>query len=280
MNQKRINFIVSKIALVLMVSAVMLLNSCAGIKPNPENPIRTVAMLPMTNITNDVGGSDKVRMFMARQVVKKFYEVKYFEETDQVLMNQFGITLGEMAEDTTAIELGKALEVDAIVYGYLVNFGGVTTGVVNEDRVRAGFKMIDSKTGDVIWQQAVGIKSQSSGGALGSVVSLASNLKDAFKDDQVNKDVRGAENIPGFDVWVINDEGNNGGGGGLAGIGLSLAAKLIEKGVAKATNTYLNPESRKLASYLVWENRKAALPPGPIDKDSTKTNYKAFKKAN
>lgn len=282
MNQKRINFIVSRLALVLMIGAVMVLNSCGvGPKPNIDNPIRTIAVLPMTNITNDVGGADKVRMFMARQIVRKFYEVKNFEETDQILMNQFGITLGDMAEDTSATELGTALEVDAVMYGYLVNFGGVTTGVVNEDRVRAGFKMVSSETGEVVWQKAIGVKSQSNAGAIGDMVSLASNLRDTLGKDEVNKDVRGAENIPGFDIWVINDEGKQASGGGsLGSIGLSLASKLIEKGVAKATNTYLNPESRKLANYLVWYDRNTSLPAGPVDKKTSKANYKAFKKAN
>lgn len=272
MNQKRINFIFSKLALVLMVGAVMLLNSCAGAKPNPDNPIRTVAMLPMTNVTNDVGGADKVRMFMAREVVRKFYEVKHFEETDQILMNQFGITLGEMAEDITATELGKTLEVDAIVYGYLVDFGGVTTGVVNEKKVRAGFKMVDSNTGEVIWQHAVGIKTKSNLAVIGDLVSLAADLT---AEKGVNKDIRGAENIPGFDRWVVEEEGGSGGN-----VATGLAAKLIEKGIAKATNTYLHQETKKLAKHLVWYNREDSLPVGPVDKDSTKANYKAFKKAH
>lgn len=79
----------------------------------------------------------------------------------------------------------------------------------------------------------------------------------------------------------MNDEGKTSGfgGGSLANIGISMAAKLIEKGVAKATDTYLNPECRKLASELVWMS-KNSLPSGPVDKDTTKANSKAFKKAN
>jgi len=114
-----------------------------------------------------------------------------------------GITLGSQLELTDAVELGRTLGVDALVYGYVLDFDDVTTGVYNVKKVRAGFKLIDALTGEMIWTGGQGVKSViSGGGKLGAGISVVKELGEG-KDTDFFAAIKGLEEVEGIGNWHI-----------------------------------------------------------------------------
>ena len=97
----------------------------------------------MYNATNDVSVPQMVRELADKHVQGRgHYSVKPLSEVNQTLREQMGITLGSQMDMTTPQQLGATLGVDGVLYGYLLSFDDMTTGVYNEKKVRAGFKWV------------------------------------------------------------------------------------------------------------------------------------------
>src|SRR3990170_3492693 len=174
-----------------------LLTACSipmqTVATNPSNTINTVAVLPIYNATSDVEGPKTVRELTEKRIQRWHYTSKPLNEVDQILRDQMGVTLGSQLELTTPQKLGAVLGVDGVLYGYLVDFGDVTTGVYNEKRVRAGFRLVDTKTGKVVWAGGRGVRNQS-----GALESLASTRDEGIEG---LKSLQGVAEIPGLKEW-------------------------------------------------------------------------------
>src|SRR3990167_7602507 len=179
----------------LALLCVVWISGCAFPRPmmpaDPNNPIKTVAVLPMVNNTNDVEAPEKVREMFVAKLPERCYIFKPISETNQILKDELGITLGSQLDMTNPQELGKKLGVDAVIYGTLFNFEEKTTGVLNIRRVKAGFKLVDIKTGQVVWGRGQGIKSETrmTEGIAGTIAGGASAVGKLTED----KEVKGAE---------------------------------------------------------------------------------------
>ncbi len=229
------------ILLFISLAAIVSLSACAVMpvkQANPNNPIRTVAVLPMLNQTNDVEAPQYVRTEFDKKIPENFYANKPIKDIDQLLRDQMGITLGAQLDMTTPQKLGELLGVDGVIYGTLMDFGTQMTGVYNVRRVRAKFKLVNTKTGETVWQNGIGIKSETSAGGIGSVLSLASGIKEAVQKEEI--------------PWVtIESESKEGIGEAFVG---ALAQKLVEK----ALKAPLSRETQEMISRVT-----ITLPVGP-----------------
>lgn len=185
----------------------LFLASCAArlpvYAPDASNPVYTVAVLPFYNATNDVGGPAALRQEVHRRVARMHYNAMPLKEVDETLYNRMGITLGSQLELTDTVELGRTLGVDAVVYGYVLDFDDVTTGVYNVKKVRAGFKLVDAVSGEIIWTGGQGVKSVISGG--GSIGAGASVIKEIGEgsDIELFHTIKGLEDVEGVEHWHI-----------------------------------------------------------------------------
>jgi hypothetical protein len=219
-----------------IIAAGCILTACSiplqTVAPNPSNPIETVAVLPMYNATNDVGGPQMVRELTEKRIQRWHYTSKPLNEVDQILRDQMGVTLGSQLELTTPEKLGAVLGVDGVLYGYLVDFGDVTTGVYNEKRVRAGFRLVDTKTGKVVWAGGRGVRNSS--GTLGSMAS--------GRDEGIEglKSVKGVAEIPRLKEWDPI------GGASDSSFMKAIGGKLL----SKATGGYLKPETEAMLDRI------------------------------
>ncbi len=190
----------------LILISLLLFTGCGAthgayyISPNPYSPIRTVAVLPIYNATNDVGGAELIRKQVYGEFVYRHYTVMPLEDSDRLLREKMGITLGGQLGYTTPQAVAKALGVDGLVYGYLLNFDDIITGVYNVKEVRAGFKLIEGTTGDVLWARGAGVKSFYVGGKAGTALTL---LKEIGSGSEVPSGMKGISDIPGLDRWYI-----------------------------------------------------------------------------
>jgi hypothetical protein len=225
----------------LIVMLVSFLSACAALRPQPDptNPIRSVAILPMTNNTNDVEGPNFVRKTLAEHLGKyKFYRVKPIEEVDQLLRDRMGVTLGGQLDSAKVEDLKKLLGVEGLIYGTLMDYGQITTGLINERKVSAKFRMINTIDSSLFWENGLGVKSQeTTGGDWGGLASLASNVKDIKKDHSVR--------------WIVlkKEQSNN-------SVFEGLVKGLAEKAVAKTFKIYLKRETRELVRRVTFNLRQ------------------------
>ncbi|MBI5235453.1 MAG: DUF799 family lipoprotein [Deltaproteobacteria bacterium] len=227
--------------------------SCAPViktRPNPSNPVRTIAVLPMYNATNDVDGPQMIRRMTFESIEGLHYDAMPLGELDVKLSDSFGVTIGSQLDLLDPIALGDGLGVDALLYGYLLDFDTVTTGLYNVKKVRAGFKLIDAKTGRLIWANGRGVRSEviSEGAAGRAVATLAapSNNLDDFKT------IKGIEAIPGLNEWKLITKHEKKAGDAAI---LSLGERLI----TTAVGAHLKMESSELLEAIL-----AGFPAGPV----------------
>jgi hypothetical protein len=269
---------------------LLFVTACAPTFPqitrNPSSPIRTVAVLPLVNNTNDVEAPAYVRDIFVAELGQFFYVIKPPSEVDQILKDQMGVTLGSQLDMVTAKQLGEVLGVDGVFYGSLDEFSEKITGVYNVKRVRLRSKLVNCKTGETVWKNGIGIKqgTRATGGSftgnapflsqaigvVGELSSLASSLSD--KEDTALPKLFG-EDVPA--PWLELPEQA---GSIEANIATGLGGKILEKAMNSPLKTetvvavgvmlkgYYYPGGLKLVPYGTMLPTGSADSPAPIAK--------------
>jgi len=222
--------------------ALVIIAGCAIPMPapsgDPGNPVKRIAVLPLLNETNDVDAPEMVRKRLVPALDARLYNVQPLEETDQILRDQMGITIGGQLEMAEEKKLAETLGVEGLLFGVLMDFSETTTGVYNSRNVRGRFRIYDATNDGDFWHNGLGVKSQDShGGAVGSATVMAAGVTSSD------------EEVP----WVIIDSSSSS-DSILSGMALGLGTKLI----AKATGTHLQHETDEMIRR-VFDN----LPIGP-----------------
>ncbi|KPJ96512.1 MAG: hypothetical protein AMJ53_00555 [Gammaproteobacteria bacterium SG8_11] len=202
MNHKKIAATLGALCVVLLIHGC---GGMGGIKANPDNPIKTVAILPMVNNSDDVEAPQKVRKIFHERLQSYFYNVQPLAETDKILNEQMGITLGKQLELTNPQQLGEKLGVDGVFYGFLINYDQISTGIYNQNKVRMGWKLVNTKTGEISWGRGIAIKSDTGSGVAGAIADATMDVSDAVSDNKVTKMPASADpmaEMPGLDQWV------------------------------------------------------------------------------
>lgn len=205
--------------LLVVISILAIIGGCTLPMPKPSgdagNPIRRLAVLPLVNNTNDVDAPEMVRERLIKALEANLYNVQPLEETNQILRDQMGITLGGQLEMAESKVLAETLGVEGLLYGDLMDFKETTTGVYNSRNVRGRFKIVNALDEGVFWQNGIGVKSQDThGGTAGDVAVLAAGV--TSNDEEV--------------PWVIIDSVSTN-ESILTGMAIGLGTKLISKAV-------------------------------------------------
>jgi len=242
-----------KISLIIFFS-LFIFTGCASwqkykVAADLKNPIKRVAILPLQNNTNDVEGPDYVRKKMVKAFSKYQYNVKPIKEVDILLRNQMGVTLGGQLNAVDIQKLSDLLEVEGLVFGVLMDFGEVITGVYNVRKVRAKFKLVNTISGKIFWENGLGVKyQQTSKGDIAvaiAAITAAKSVASAVK----NKDKKGKDDVPWITIknYVSNRNA-------LENFGFAFARKLVEK----VGNAFLVIETNEMIKRVT-----SNLPIGP-----------------
>jgi hypothetical protein len=227
-----------------VVVVTLIVAACAVPRPplpfDASNPLRRVAVLPMKNDTTDVDGPEVLRKKMVLALERRSYLVQDLKETDQILRDRLGITLGGQLEMTTAQEVGKTLGVEGLLYGTLMDFDELTTGAINVKKVRGKFKLLNAMTGQTMWTRGLGVRSemmmQSKEGAAATIAARAADKRD--------------KDAPWMTIESVTT--------GSSKLGESFAVGLGTKLISKAFGVHLDHESTELARRVTED-----LPWGP-----------------
>ncbi len=230
----------------VLVSVLALFAGCASpARPRPynlSNPVKRVALLPMRNDTNDVGGPDVLRRKMEAIFKDRGYNVKPVKESDQILRDQMGINLGGQLDMTTPQKLGEVLGVEGVLYGALMDFEDTTAGVYNVKKVRAKFNFVNTMTGDSVWERGLGVKSELwMKGGIGAAAAIAANVQDA-RDKEV--------------PWVLLESVTANRDFGET-MGIALGTKLLTKAIGIHLDRESTELARRVTDNLPWG-------PGPL----------------
>ena len=238
--------------LLTIILSIILISGCAMMptKPpaNPNNPIKRIAILPIKNDTTDVGGPNFVRGKLLKAFEYRYYNVKPVEETDRLLRDRMGITLGGQLEMAKIEKLREVLDVEGLVFGTLMDFGETTTGVYNVRKVRGKFKLVNALTNETFWANGIGVKSEESAGKfLGTATALAAGIKD--KDAEV--------------PWVTIQSQHSDKSvfeGLAAGLGKKLVSKITKTHLLRETNEMI----RRILENLPWGPGSVTVASAPV----------------
>lgn len=248
------------------------------IAPDIANPIKTVAVLPLVNQTNDVEAPGYVREEMILRLQALQYRVVPALQTDQILRDQLGITLGRQLDLATVRQLSDALGVDGLMYGVLDDFSTTIAGVLTEKKVRARFALVRTAEGVTFWSGGAGVigRIKVSGGVSGKVATgleAKSRIEAANESVEQAKTVAGSESVgrlpggldrvtaPWFTLPTVEiggDKGKQKGKEGekvVAGLMLGLGERLVEKAVGKP----LYQEVRLMMNLIARPDAVAAM---------------------
>ena len=240
--------------LLVVLSVIALITACAMPMPKPSgdpgNPIKRLAVLPLVNNTNDVDAPEFVRERLVEALEARFYNVQPLEETNQILRDQMGISLGGQLEMADKQEMARILGVEGLFFGDLMDFHETTTGVYNSRNVRGRFRIVYAANDTILWQDGIGVRSQDShGGAAGSAAVLAAGV------------VSNDEEVP----WVILDTTSTN-ESILTGMAVGLGTKLISKALGMHLERETNEMIRRVFDTLPTgpgETTMAAVPAAP-----------------
>lgn len=113
--------------------------------------IRTVAVLPLTNLTRDNLAADRVREVFANMLLATgaLYVVPQGE------VNKVVARVGLASQTTPAIEevtrLGTALKADAVFTGVLKEYGELRSGTASGSVISISAQLVETGTGKIIW---------------------------------------------------------------------------------------------------------------------------------
>lgn len=239
------------------------------VAPDPGNPIRTVAVLPLINNTNDVAAPQYIRDELIVRLQALQYAVQPVLQTDQILRDQLGITLGRQLDLATGQQLKAALGVDGLVFGVLDDFSTKVFGLLTEKRARARLSFVNVSSTAQMWAGGAGVigRIRVAGGTAGKVAAgfeAASRLEAAKESAEQAQKTAGGQSVgklpggldrvpaPWFTIPTVEigqeptgddkakQEGGNVGAGLMAGLGEQLIEKAAGKPLYQETRLMLN----------------------------------------
>jgi hypothetical protein len=146
------------VSALVLVSVLLSASGCGGrkdVRPEPSPVVPPagpkVAVAPMENMSNDLSASDILRDAFVEGVTRKGFGVVPVAESDRILRETLGISYGGQLPSTSPGEVCKALGVEAVFYGDVLEWSKTTTGFVNSSTVAAAFRMF-GKDGSLLWE--------------------------------------------------------------------------------------------------------------------------------
>jgi hypothetical protein len=135
-----------------VILGVIAAAGCKTIPPAPPLAIRTVAVLPFNNGSNNVDAADIMQHFTYAALKPSYLEVRDVNETNEFL-EKAGIRDGGQLPALDPVKLGTDLGVQALLYGSVEDFSYTNVGFYQSRVVKLDLKLVEAATGAVLWQR-------------------------------------------------------------------------------------------------------------------------------
>ncbi|ARK40500.1 DUF799 domain-containing protein [Burkholderia pseudomallei] len=143
--------------LLSVLSIVALLSACAQPAKRPDytafknSKPRSILVLPPMNETNDVTATYGMLSQMTLPLAESGYYVVPVAVMDETF-KQNGLTNAAEIQGTSPAKLREIFGADAALYSKVTKYGSVYQVIDSTTVVAASAKLVDLKSGDVLWQ--------------------------------------------------------------------------------------------------------------------------------
>lgn len=116
--------------------------------------VRTVAIMPFTNLSRDSLAAERVRDVFASTLLATgaVYVIPHGELIRNVGM--VGVAAPATPSVEEVVKLGKALKADAIIVGVVKEYGEVRSGAASGNVASISAQLFETATGKVVWSGA------------------------------------------------------------------------------------------------------------------------------
>ncbi|MGZ6143728.1 MAG: GNA1162 family protein [Myxococcales bacterium] len=113
--------------------------------------VKTVAVLPFQNLSRDNQAGDRIRDVFANALLATggVYVLPQGEVTRGLQKAAVQLPATPTKED--AVNLGKALGVEAVITGTLKEYGEIRSGTATANAISVSVEMLETTTGKVVW---------------------------------------------------------------------------------------------------------------------------------
>lgn len=148
-----------------------------------EKPPRLVAIMPFQNLTDKTAKEeDRAPEHVIRTAFQNHFHTRNYEYqrtvvTDRLLQEKGYVKSEEIAKLSVA-KMGEITKADAVVLATITHFNRIYAGLYAQIAIGVQIKMVDVKSGEVLWETGDVGRTHSGGFAtdpLGLVITLASN---------------------------------------------------------------------------------------------------------
>ncbi|AKM43642.1 lipoprotein [Burkholderia contaminans] len=183
--------------LMSVLSLVALLSACAQPVKRPDytafkkSQPRSILVLPPLNETSEVGATYGMLSQMTLPLAESGYYVVPVAVMDETF-KQNGLTNAAEIQETPPAKLREIFGADAALYTKVSQYGTVYRIIASATVVSASAKLVDLRTGDVLWQgraSAASDEGSNSGGGgligmlvVAAVKQIANTLMDQSHD--------------------------------------------------------------------------------------------------
>lgn len=171
--------------IILSILAGFFCFSCSCKKPLSSYPRlsrnlpKSVAVLPVRNDSIEVGAEEYVQQKFYEEMIEANWPVQPVEITNATLKLH-----GDQVGLISPSKLAKALGVEAIVYGRVIEFNKLTLFVYNRIKVIIEFRLYHPKIRKILWvakKKIIYNPNSSEGSLAGAIVGTAFHLLDSGK---------------------------------------------------------------------------------------------------
>lgn len=186
----------SKLLRIFGVSAAMLIIAGCATKPYDytnfrEHPPRSILVLPPLNESTEIAGTYSYLSTVTRPLAEHGYYVFPVAIVDQFMKENGMPTPGEMHQ----VPLNKIAEIigaDAVMYVTVLEYGTKYQILKSVPTVKAAAKLVDTRTGILLWEGKVVLVQQSNGSG-----NLLADLVIAAVTQAINTTTDQAHNLCG-----------------------------------------------------------------------------------
>lgn len=167
-------FAVSTLALLAACAQPVKHADCTAFKNSRP---RSILVLPPTNETSDVNATNSMLSQMTMPLAEAGYYVVPVAVMDETF-KQNGLTTAADIQATSPAQLREIFGADAAVYSKITQYGTVYLVLDSATVVTASARLVDLRTGNVLWQGVASANSNegnnsSGGGLIGMLVAAA-----------------------------------------------------------------------------------------------------------
>lgn len=117
---------------------------------------KVVAVLPVTNRTQDLSAPVLIRYFLEKYAAKGGLKLGPGMEEVDVKLRQMGIMGGNQIESRSLQQIGQLLRVEGVLQTTLLDYHQDAS--VQETLIRAEFKLVSTQSGQVFWSRDVSLR--------------------------------------------------------------------------------------------------------------------------